>query len=160
MTVCDKSVTSAKTRLFTPVDSSEPRVRSITKVYDGEAYKIHIFRACLRPYGKEGLCVKLPSELSSVLDSDRRDHLWFVEMFYADEEHAGPVHMFHKFLRTVGGYDCFPIPSVLVGEIDDVVWTVVMSPLNKYMLKQYDGFVYPRVVVNQTMFDFSKILDI
>ncbi len=66
--------------------------------------------------------------------------------------------MFHKFMRSDGGNDCIPIPSSIVNEIEDVAWTVVISPLDKYMLKQYDGFVYPSIVLFKTAFDFDQLV--
>lgn len=132
---------------------------SEAKVGD-ELYPVYVFHAELKLYGTRGLCFKLPAELSSVLDTDRRNHLWFVELFHANEEHTGVKYMFHKFMRTMAGYDCVPIPLPMVDNIEDVQWTVVISPLSKYMLKQYDGFVYPDIVLDKSVFDFYTMLGI
>ena len=41
------------------------------------------------------------------------------------------------------GYDVITIPAMLLKDMDLRHWTVAISMLDKSMLLQYDGFVYP-----------------
>lgn len=158
MIVCDNGLESVKFNSFVYSDGSVSRFHVSTIKSGGHEYPVYSFHSKLRMYGTKGYCVTLPKELSVLLDDDRKSHLWFVELFYTNEEHFGPKHVFHKFIRTVSGYDCVPIPPMLVDDIEDVPWTVVISPLDKYMLNQYDGFVYSSVVLDKSMFDFYTML--
>lgn len=112
-----------------------------------DAFDVYVFRAQVQPYGKTGLCLRLPPELSRSMDEDRRQYLTVVQMMTSGEECAGADYLFQKFLRAGGGYDFIPIPAALVNNMDLRIWTVAISMLDKSMLLQYDGYIFPDVVL-------------
>lgn len=130
-------------------DGSTAKFFRYSIVAGENVYDVYVFHSQVQPYSRRGLCLKLPQEMSRSMDYDRRQYLAVVQLMSYGEEAAGAEYIFHRFLRTGAGYDYIPIPAALVDEMDMRIWTVAISLLDKLMLLQYDGFIYPDVLTSE-----------
>lgn len=142
MCAADNSLQSVDVKRFKYSDGTVSSYVS----YLLNGFDVYVFHGQVQPYSKSSVCLRIPPELSRVMDAERRQYLCLVQLATYGDEAKGAEFVFQRFLRSVGGYDCIPIPAILQKHMDRRMWTVAVSLLDKSMLLQYDGYVVPGLV--------------
>ena len=144
MCECDFKLAFTELNRFVYSSGTTVPFHSYTIEDRDKSYDVYIFHAQVQSYGKNGLCFRVPVSVSRLMGTDSKNYLAMVQLMSFGFESAGAVHVFHRHFRIASGYDVIPVPASLIDEMDMRYWTVAVTLLDRRMLLQYDGFVYPK----------------